>query len=75
MIKTKQKNRCEFINATFVIAIAAFVISLALVGVLTGPIIKVIRKKSSLLYAKHDFTARIGCMWSPFSNNNSSLVG
>ena len=46
MIKMKQKNRREFFNATFVIAVAAFVISLALVVVLTGLIIKVILNKA-----------------------------
>ena len=45
----KQKNRCEFCNTTFVIAVAASVISLALVGVLTGLIVKVILQKTLLI--------------------------
>ena len=53
----KQKNSREFFNATFVVAVVAFMISLALVGVLTGLTIKVIRKIRFLLYANQGFTA------------------
>ena len=75
MKEMKQKNCCEFFNATFVIAVAAFVISLALVGALGGLTIKVIRKISFLLNAKHGFTA--SRLLLPISNSgiNSTLVG